>query len=144
MNLLTDFKSFAIKGNVVDLAVGVIIGAAFGKIVTSVVDDVIMPVAGIITGKVNFTDKFLSLDGRQYSSLKAARDQGGAVVAYGNLINTVVHFTIIAFCVFLMVQAIKKLRQDEIVNAAPAEPPAPTAEEKLLTEIRDLLKSNSK
>jgi large conductance mechanosensitive channel len=144
MGLMKEFKEFAMKGNVVDLAVGVIIGAAFGKIVTSLVQDVIMPPVGKVTGGVNFADKFINLgsstttNGVAITSLKQAKDAGVPVVAYGQFINNVIDFVIVAFCVFLMVKAINELRRrfEKQQEAAPA---APTATEKLLTEIRDLL-----
>jgi large conductance mechanosensitive channel len=144
MGLLKEFKEFAIKGNVIDLAVGVIIGAAFGKIVTSLVQDVIMPPVGKLTGEVNFADKFIGLgstittNGVAITSIKQAKDAGVPVIAYGQFINNIIDFVIVAFCVFLMVKAINELRRrfDKQQEAAPA---APTATEKLLTEIRDLL-----
>ena len=140
MGFLSEFKEFAAKGNVMDLAVGVIIGGAFGKIVTSVVEDLIMPVVSLATGKVNLSEKFVALDGNSYETIKAAKDKGAAAIAYGNFVNNVVHFLIVAFCVFLIVKAINSMkRKEEKVEAAvPTEPPA---QEKLLAEIRDLLKS---
>ena len=142
MGFLKDFKAFAMKGNVVDMAVGVIIGGAFGKIVTSLVNDIIMPPIGILVGNVNFTD--LSV------VLKKAVVEGDKVVTpavtwnYGAFIQQVVDFVILAFCVFLMVkimnQLIKKREAAPAPAPAPAPEPEPSAEEKLLTEIRDLLK----
>ena len=142
MGFLQEFKAFALKGNVMDMAVGVIIGGAFGKIVTSLVNDVIMPPIGLLIGGVDFTDLKLTL--------KQAVVEAGAEVApavtwnYGAFIQQVVDFTILAFCVFMMVkimnQLIKKRDTAPAPAPAPAPEPEPSAEEKLLTEIRDLLK----
>jgi large conductance mechanosensitive channel len=135
--LLQEFKEFAVKGNVMDLAVGVIIGAAFGKIVTSVVDDIIMPPIGAMMKGVNFSSLYLNLSGTAYTSLDEARKAGAPVIAYGNFLNTLIQFLIVAFVVFLLVKAINKMRRQEAVE--PSAPPAPTREEELLTEIRDAL-----
>ncbi|MGL4653742.1 large-conductance mechanosensitive channel protein MscL [Cetobacterium sp.] len=126
---LKEFKEFAIKGNAIDLAVGVIIGGAFGKIVTSIVNDILMPIVGILLGGVSFTDL-------KYVIKPAEGTIPEAAIKYGNFIQSVVDFTIIAFCIFIMVKAINGLRKKEETPAAPA---APTKEETLLTEIRDLL-----
>lgn len=139
---IQEFKDFATRGNVMDMAVGVIIGGAFGKIVSSLVDDLIMPLVGKLTGNVDFTNLFVTLSDGEYESLAAARDAGAAVFAYGNFIQQVVNFLIIAFCIFLMIKAVNKMMRKQKEEPAPApEPPAPSAEEKLLTEIRDLLKN---
>jgi large conductance mechanosensitive channel len=145
MGMVKEFKEFAMKGNVVDLAVGVIIGAAFGKVVTSMVNDLIMPPIGKMLGGVDFKDMFLNLDPSKLTkastavkTLADAKDAGAAVVAYGLFINTVIDFTIVAFCIFLMVKLMNNLRKKEA--AAPAPAPGPTADQKLLMEIRDLLK----
>ena len=141
MGFLKDFKAFALKGNVMDMAVGVIIGGAFGKIVASLVNDVIMPPLGMLLGKVNFTD--LSL------TLHEAVMEGDKVITpavtwkYGAFIQQVVDFAILAFCVFLMVKIMTRLtnkKEEEKPAPAPAPEPAPSKEEVLLTEIRDLLK----
>jgi large conductance mechanosensitive channel len=139
MGFLKEFKAFALKGNVMDMAVGVIIGGAFGKIVTSLVNDIIMPPIGILVGGVDFTNLKLVI--------KKAVIEGGAEVApavtwnYGAFIQQVVDFTILAFCVFMMVKIMNKLLKKEEKKPAPAPaPPAPSKEELLLTEIRDLLK----
>ena len=134
MSFIQDFKAFALKGNVVDMAVGVIIGSAFGKIVTSIVNNIIMPPIGVLTGGVDFTDLKLVI--------KEAEGEAEAVTLnYGQFIQDVVDFLIIAFCIFLMVKGIAALnRKKEEEAAAPAPAPEPSAEEKLLTEIRDLLK----
>jgi large conductance mechanosensitive channel len=141
MSLIKEFKEFAMKGNVVDLAVGVVIGASFGKIVTSLVSDVIMPPIGKAMGNVNFTDLFVNLDSAKgpFVSLKAAKDAGAAVIAYGSFINTVIDFAIVAFCIFMLVKGINRLRRK--APPAPVVPPEPTREEKILGEIRDLLKA---
>lgn len=128
---LTEFKEFAVKGNVIDMAVGVIIGGAFGKIVTSLVNDVIMPVIGKITGGISFTDL-------KYELTPANGDVAAVYLNYGQFIQNVVDFLIIAFCIFLMIKGIMKLKKKK--EEAPAAPPAPSKEEVLLTEIRDLLK----
>ena len=142
MGFIKEFKEFAMRGNVVDLAVGVIIGAAFGKIVTSMVNDILMPPIGKAMGGVNFSDLFISLDRAKgtFPSLKAAKDAGAAVIAYGSFINTVIDFTIVAFCIFLLIKGINALKKKP-APAAPAPPPEPTREEKLLAEIRDILKA---
>lgn len=138
MSFLSDFKAFAMKGNVVDMAVGVIIGGAFGKIVSSLVNDVIMPAVGLLTGGVNFTTLSAELKGAEI-------DQTGAVVKeavmlnYGMFIQNVVDFLIIAFSIFVALRVMMKFKKKE--EETPATPPAPSQEEVLLTEIRDLLKN---
>lgn len=148
MSMLKEFKEFAIKGNVVDLAVAVIIGGAFGKIVTSVVNDIIMPPIGKVMGGVNFSDLFINLDpsklakdGTAIKSLAQAKDAGAAVVAYGSFINTVIDFTIVALCIFVIVKAMNSLQKKPAPAAPVAPPPEPTKEERLLGEIRDILKA---
>lgn len=138
MGLLKEFKQFAMKGNVVDMAVGIIIGAAFGKIVSSLVNDVIMPPLGKLIGNVNFTDLFVTLDGETYASIEIAKKAGAPILAYGNFIQTVFDFLIVAFAIFMLIKAMNRLKRKE--NEVPAAPPEPTTQEKLLTEIRDLLK----
>ena len=140
MGFLKEFKAFALKGNVVDMAVGVIIGGAFGKIVSSLVNDIIMPPIGLLVGGVDFTDLKLMIKNQ-------VLDAAGAVVTpavtwnYGAFIQQVVDFTILALCVFVMVKVMNKLmKKEEAKPAAPAPAPAPSKEEVLLTEIRDLLK----
>lgn len=135
--MLKEFKEFAFKGNVLDLAVGVIIAGAFGLIVSSLVDDIIMPVVGAITGGVDFSNMFAPLnEGVTASTLAAAKEQG-AVLAYGNFLTAVVNFLIIAFILFMVVRAANSMKKKE--EAAPAAPAAPPADVQLLTEIRDLL-----
>jgi large conductance mechanosensitive channel len=131
-----EFKEFAMRGNVVDLAVGIIIGVAFGAIVTSLVNDVIMPPIGVLMGNVDFSDLFINLSGQEYPSLAAARAAGAAVIAYGAFINTVINFIIVALVIFILVKAMNRLRKQ-----APAAPPAPPRQETLLEEIRDILKA---
>jgi large conductance mechanosensitive channel len=133
MSMASEFKQFAMRGNVVDLAVGVIIGAAFGKIVSSLVGDVVMPVVGLLIGGVDFSDLAITL--------KAAQgDQPAVLLAYGKLVQSAVDFLIIALAIFFVVKGINNLKRKEEA-APPPPPPGPSAEEKLLAEIRDLLKT---
>ncbi|ENM5902584.1 large-conductance mechanosensitive channel protein MscL [Vibrio mimicus] len=132
MSLLKEFKAFASRGNVIDMAVGIIIGAAFGKIVSSFVADIIMPPIGIILGGVNFSDLSFVL-------LAAQGDAPAVVIAYGKFIQTVVDFMIIAFAIFMGLKAINSLKRKE--EEMPKAPPAPTKDQELLSEIRDLLKA---
>lgn len=134
---IKEFKEFAVKGNAVDMAVGVIIGAAFGKIVSSLVDDIIMPPIGWLIGGVNFSDLKVTLPAIDMGIEKMQP----ATINYGNFIQTLIDFIIIAFCVFLLVKGINRLTRKNEEPAAPATPPEPTKEEKLLTEIRDILKN---
>ena len=136
--MLKEFKEFAIKGNVIDMAVGVVIGGAFGKIVNSLVADIIMPPIGLLLGKVDFTNLFLNLSGTPVASLADAKAKGLATLNYGVFINTTFEFVIIAFAIFMVVKQINRLKRE--APAAPAAPPEPSNEEKLLAEIRDLLK----
>jgi large conductance mechanosensitive channel len=141
--MLKEFREFAVKGNVVDMAVGIIIGAAFGKIVDSVVKDVIMPPIGLMLGKVDFTNLFAVLkDGNPpspYPTLDVAQKAGAVTVNYGVFINNIISFLIVAFAVFLLIRMINRLRRTEEA-APPAPPPAPTEEVVLLTQIRDALR----
>ena len=137
MSIVSEFKAFAMRGSVIDLAIGIIIGVAFGNIVTSLVNDVIMPPIGLLLGHVNFTDLFIDLSGKGFPSLAAAKAAGAPVVAYGTFINTVINFIIIAFVVFLMVRTINRMAKKEVKEAPPA---PPSKEVQLLTEIRDSLK----
>jgi len=139
--MLKEFQEFIARGNVMDLAVGVIIGAAFGKIVDSLVNDIIMPIVGAIFGGLDFSNYFLPLSsGVTATSLAAAREQG-AVFAYGNFLTVVINFLILAWIIFLMVKGVNNLRRrvERQNEVAPATPPAPPADVALLTEIRDLL-----
>ena len=133
--MFKEFREFAARGSVVDLAVGVIIGAAFGKIVTSAVDDLIMPPIGMFLGRVDFKDLFVVLNGATYPSLAAAKAAAAPVIAYGNFMNTVIQFVIIAFVIFLLLKAYNRMRRP-----ADAAPPPPAEEVLLLREIRDSVK----
>lgn len=137
MGFFSDFKASLMKGDVLSLATAVVIGGAFGKIVGSAVDDVIMPVVGLLTGGIDFTTKFISLDGNSYADLAAAKAAGAAVITYGNLVQAIINFVIISFFIFIVLRAAEKMKKKE--EAAPAAPAGPTQEE-LLTQIRDLLK----
>jgi large conductance mechanosensitive channel len=134
MGLLKEFKEFAVKGNVVDMAVGIIIGAAFGKIVSSFVKDVIMPPIGVLIGGVDFTELSITIK-------QAAGDASAVVVSYGKFIQTVIDFVIVAFAIFIAIKAMNALKRKE--EEAPKPPPEPSKQEVLLAEIRDLLKQRS-
>lgn len=135
--MLKEFKAFALKGNVVDLAIAVIIGGAFGKIVDSLVNDVIMPIIGAITGGLDFSNYFIALSKAVTAPALADARKQGAVLAWGNFLTVTVNFVIIAFVLFLVVRAMNTLKPKEA--AAPAEPPPPPRSEVLLEQIRDLL-----
>ncbi len=132
--MLKEFKEFAIKGNVVDMAVGLIIAGAFGKIVSSLVADVIMPVVAMAMGGVNFSDLYINLGDKEYESMAAAVEAGAPIIKHGAFIMTIIDFVIIAFCIFIIVKKLMASKKEE--EEAPAEPPA---NEVLLAEIRDLL-----
>jgi len=132
MSMIKEFKEFTIRGNVVDMAVGIIIGIAFGKIVSSLVNDVIMPPIGMLLGGVDFSDLMITFK-------EAAGETPAVVLKYGVFFNTIIDFVIVAFVIFLVVKGMNKLKKKE--EAAPAPPPQPSKEEQLLTEIRDALKS---
>jgi large conductance mechanosensitive channel len=136
-----EFKEFAMRGNVVDLAVGLVIGAAFGAIVNSLVNDIIMPPIGLVMGNVDFSDLFINLSGQEYTSLAAAREAGAPVIAYGAFINVVINFIIVALAIFIVVKGMNRLRRKQ--EAAPEETPVPPRQETLLEEIRDILKARS-
>jgi large conductance mechanosensitive channel len=136
-----EFKEFALRGNVVDLAVGIIIGLAFGAVVNSLVEDVIMPPLGLIIGNVDFADLFINLSGQDYASLAAAREAGAPVIAYGAFINVVINFVVVALAVFLLVKGMNRLRRKQ--EQAPEELPVPPRQEVLLEEIRDILKARA-
>jgi len=140
MKLIDEFKSFAMRGNVVDMAVGIIIGAAFGKIVSSFVADIIMPPLGILLGGVEFTDLKFILKGPVLDTTGAVVSQAVSI-NYGNFIQTTVDFLIIAFAIFMMVKAINSLKRKEVVAPAEVPPPLPSKEELVLREIRDILKT---
>lgn len=137
---VNEFKEFAVKGNAVDMAVGVIIGGAFGKIVSSIVDDIIMPPIGYLIGGVNFSDLKITLPKAVIEGVELTP----ATINYGSFIQTLIDFIIIAFCVFLLVKGINKLAKKKTEEPAAPAPPEPSNEEKLLKEIRDLLKDNVK
>jgi large conductance mechanosensitive channel len=132
MSVVKEFKEFAMKGNVIDLAVGVVIGAAFGKIVTSLVSDIMLPPLGILTGGIDFSDMKLTI-----KAADALKKTAAVTINYGLFLNILIQFIIVAFCVFLVVKAINVMKKKQ--EAAPAPDPVPTNEEVLLTEIRDLL-----
>ena len=137
--MLKEFKEFAMKGNVLDMAIGVIIGGAFGKIVSSLVSDVLMPPIGLLMGKVDFSSLFLNLSGTSQPSLAAAKAAGAPTLNYGVFLQCVFDFIIIAFVIFMLVKQVNRFKK-EVPPAPPAPPPGPTNEEKLLMEIRDALK----
>ena len=136
--MLEEFKKFALRGNVVDLAVGVIIGAAFGAIVNSLVSDIIMPLIGSITGGLDFSNYFTGLSKAVTATNLADAKKQGAVLAWGNFLTLTINFMIVAFVLFMVIRGMNTLKKKDA--AAPAAPPKPTREEELLTEIRDLLK----
>ncbi len=136
MKILEEFRTFISRGNVIDLAVGVIIGAAFGKIVSSLVSDVIMPPIGMVLSNVNFNNLFFALNGETYATLALAKEKGAPVIAYGVFLNTLIEFLIVAACVFALVKVINKLHRQ-----APKPETAAPRSEVLLEEIRDLLKN---
>ena len=137
MSILKEFKQFAMRGNVVDMAVGIIIGGAFGKIVTSLVNDIIMPPIGMLIGGVDFAELKVVL--KQASVNAAGAEVPAVTLNYGILVNAIINFLIIAFAIFVVIRAMNSMKKKE--EAAPASPPAPSAEEKLLAEIRDILRS---
>ena len=138
--MLKEFKEFAMRGNVVDMAVGIVIGAAFGKIVSSFVADIVMPPIGLITGGVDFSDLFINLSGGTAATLAAAKEAGDVTLNYGLWVNSVVDFVIVAFAIFIVVKQMNRLKAEAPPPPPPA-PPEPSSEEKLLAEIRDLLKA---
>src|SRR5690348_12994719 len=141
MSLFSEFKAFINRGSVVDLAVGVIIGAAFGKIVTSIVEDLIMPPIGKVAGNLDFTNLYIPLSAKVTPGMPlAAAKAAGPVIAYGNFLTILINFMIVAFCIFLVVQAVNRLKRKEALK--PQEPAAVPPDVIVLTEIRDLLKEN--
>jgi large conductance mechanosensitive channel len=141
LHVLKEFKAFAMRGNVMDMAIGIILGAAFGKIVSSFVGDVLMPPLGLLLGGMNFANLFVPLSGGTYETLAAAKEAGAPTLNYGIFIQTIIDFLIVAFAIFLVVKAMNAAKRKE--EEKPAAPPAPSAQEKLLAEIRDLLKARS-
>jgi large conductance mechanosensitive channel len=138
MGLIQEFREFAVKGNAIDLAVGVIVGGAFGKIISSLVDDVIMPPIGLLVGGVDFNNLFVNLGSGEYPTLAAAKAAGAPTLNYGSFLQTMMDFLIIVWVVFLMVRLINRMRRRQ--EEAPAAPPAPAEEVVLLREIRDALR----
>lgn len=139
MGMMSEFKEFAVKGNVLDMAVGVIIGGAFGKIVSSVVSDILMPPIGLLMGKVDFSSLFIPLtEDAKGKSLAAAKAAGAATINYGVFLQTLLDFTILAFVIFMVIKQMNRFKK----ATPPGPPPAPPKEEVLLTEIRDLLKNH--
>ena len=140
MGFVSEFKEFISKGNVLDLAVGVIIGAAFGKIVTSLTDDIIMPIVGLALGKVDFANLFIAMNGQHYATIEEAKKAGIGTINYGLFLNALINFLIIAFIIFMIVKAANKMKKAPVeVVAVPA---APTTDQQLLMDIRDSLRAN--
>jgi len=140
MGFVQDFKAFAVKGNAMDMAVGIIIGIAFGSVVNSLVNDIIMPPIGMILGKMDFSNLFLSLSGQQFATLAAAKAAGAPVIAFGTFINVIINFVIVALVVFIMIRQISRMqRKEEKKVEAKA-----TKDQELLTEIRDALVKKKK
>ncbi len=139
MGIIKEFKEFAVKGNAMDLAVGIIIGAAFGKIITSLVSDVIMPPIGLLMGGIAFSDKFLALDGETYASIAAAEAASAPIIKYGSFIDATINFLIIAFAVFMIVKGLNSMKRKE--EEAPAK--APPEDVELLRDIRDELRKKN-
>ena len=133
--MLSEFKEFVAKGNVLDLAIGVIMGGSFGKIVSTFTDGIIMPPIGMLMGGVNFNELFIDLSGKGFKTLEEAKKAAAPVITYGALINNIIDFLIVSFVLFLLIKQVNKLKK----APAPAAPPPPSAEQKLLVEIRDLL-----
>ncbi|GAA4014175.1 large conductance mechanosensitive channel protein MscL [Hymenobacter fastidiosus] len=139
MGFVAEFKEFVAKGNVLDLAVGVIIGAAFGKIVTALTEDILLPLIGLATGGLDFRNWFLALDGNSYDTMEKAKAAGAATLNFGLFLNAILYFVIIAFCVFLIVKFANRFKRPaEVVVAVE---PGPTKDQLLLMEIRDALRS---
>jgi large conductance mechanosensitive channel len=147
MGMVKEFREFAVKGNMLDMAVGIIIGAAFGTIVTSLVNDILMPPLGLLTGGVDFAEKYVLLQAGEpvgpYATIAAAKEAGAVTINWGMFVNALISFLIVALAVFFVVRSFNRLRQREEAPAAEPPPPEPSAEEKLLSEIRDLLKSRA-
>jgi len=141
--VLKEFRDFALRGNVVDMAVGIIIGAAFGKIVASMVDDLLMPPIGQLLGNMDFSDLFIDLSGAGHETLAAAKAAGAATLNYGIFVNTAVNFTVVAFALFLVVKGMNTLKKRAEKEKEAAPPPPPSAEVQLLQEIRDALRARA-
>ncbi|RZJ86336.1 MAG: large conductance mechanosensitive channel protein MscL [Hymenobacter sp.] len=143
MGFVSEFKEFISKGNVLDLAVGVIIGGAFGKIVTSLTDDIIMPILSVFTSGIDFKEKFFALNGQHYDTLKAAQDAKAAVVSYGSFINAVIYFLIIAFVIFWVVKMANRFKKPAVVEVKAPAAPVITRDQELLIEILSALRNRS-
>ena len=144
MGMIKEFKEFAMNGNVMDMAIGIILGAAFGKVVNSLVDDVLVPPIGRVVGGVDFGGLFLNLGATHYDTLAAAKAAGAPTLDYGMFLQSIFDFILVAFAVFLVIKGINQARRKEGEKPAPpAPPPPPSAEEKLLSEIRDLLRARA-
>ncbi len=145
--MLQDFKEFAVKGNMLDMAVGIIIGAAFGTIIGSLVNDLLMPPIGLALGGVDFSDLFVVLSSGDpagpYATLEAAKEAGAVTLNWGVFINSIISFLIIGFSVFMVVRSFNKMKREEEAAPEPEAPPEPTAEEALLSEIRDILRAQA-
>lgn len=141
MAFFKDFKAFLMKGDIIALATAVVIGAAFNKIVSSFVEDIIMPLIGVLTGGVDFSQKFVAIDGKHYETLEAAREAEAAVITYGNVIQAVIYFIIVAFFIFLVLRAYERTKKEKEAPKL-VEPKGPSQEE-LLTQIRDELKKQN-
>ncbi|MFD2786987.1 large conductance mechanosensitive channel protein MscL [Hymenobacter rubripertinctus] len=139
MGFVSEFKEFISKGNVLDLAVGVIIGGAFNGIVKSLTDDILMPILTLLTGGLDFKQWYLALDGKTYASLEAAKEAKAATINYGQFLNAIITFLLMAFAIFWIVKLANRFKKPQVVVAVPD--PAPTREEMLLTEIRDALRT---
>jgi large conductance mechanosensitive channel len=137
--MLNEFKAFAMRGNVIDMAVGIIIGAAFGRIVSSFVNDVIMPPIGLLMGNVDFSNLYLDLGGGNFATLAAAEEAGAPIIKYGLFVNSVIDFVIVAFAIFMVIRSLNKLKKKEA--EAPPAPAKPSAEAELLAEIRDAIRA---
>ena len=144
--MLKEFKEFALKGNVLDMAVGIIIGAAFATIVKSLVNDVLMPPIGVLLGGVDFSEYFINLSGQPVESVAAAKEAGQPIVAYGLLLNSIIEFLIVAFAIFVVIRWVNKVRKavEKQEEQAPEKPAPPPPQEVLLSEIRDLLRNSAK
>ena len=142
--MINEFKEFIARGNVMDMAVGIIMGAAFTAIVTSMVGDMIMPIIGVATSGVDFADLFVSLDGESYATLAAAEEAGAAVIKYGVFINALINFLIVSFVVFMLIKGVNNLKRKQQEAPVEEKPAAPPADIALLTEIRDLLADGKK
>lgn len=143
MGFVSEFKEFISKGNVLDLAVGVVIGGAFGKIVSSLTDDVIMPVLSVFTSGIDFKEKFFALNGQHYATLKAAQDAKAAVVSYGNFLNAIIYFLIIAFVIFWVVKLANRFKKPAEVEIKEPAAPVITRDQELLTEILTTLRNRA-